>query len=78
MSDYETTRNPFRPVKCTERDLDGSTPIEGYVYFTTDTKRIFCASDGAFLPMGGNSGVYYGSREFAEHEINTSETEFIF
>lgn len=78
MSDYTLTNNPFRPVKCKERDMVGKTPVEGYVYFTTDTKKIYCASGGEFLPMGGNSGVYYGNRTFAEDEINTGETDFIF
>ena len=78
MSDYKDTNHVFRPVKCLESDLKFIDPAEGFVYFTTDTKKIFCVSHGKFLPMGGNSGIYYGSRTFAEDETNTGQTDFEF
>jgi hypothetical protein len=37
QSDY-----PFRPVRCKEADLKDRQPINGFVYFTTDTHKIFC------------------------------------
>ena len=78
MSDYKDTNQIFRPVKCLESDLKFIDPAEGFVYFTTDTKKIFCVSNGIFLPMGGNSGIYYGNRTFAEDETNTGQTDFEF
>jgi hypothetical protein len=78
MSNYTTTNRAFRPVKCNEADLQGRTAIDGYVYFAMDSKKIFCASEGDYIPMGGNSGVYYGNRTFAEDETNTGETDFVF
>ena len=78
MSNYTTTNRAFRPVKCNEADLQGRAAIDGYVYFVMDSKKIFCASEGNYIPMGGNSGVYYGNRTFAEDETNTGETDFVF
>ncbi len=72
------TRLSFKPVRCKESDLALMTPTDGYVYFTTDTQKIYCAVQNNFLPMGGNSGVYYGNRTFAENETNTGETDFVF
>jgi hypothetical protein len=72
------TRLSFKPVRCKESDLALMSPVDGYVYFTTDTQKIYCAVQNSFLPMGGNSGVYYGNRTFAESETNTGETDFIF
>lgn len=72
------TKISFKPVKCKESDLSILSPIDGYVYFTTDTQKIYCANQNKFLPMGGNSGVYYGNRTFAENETNTGETDFVF
>jgi hypothetical protein len=52
---------PFRPVKTTEERLKSLVAVNGYIYFTTDTKKIYLGgSDGKFTPMGGNSGIYYG------------------
>ena len=42
----------FRPVRCTEQQLAGKEAIEGFVYFTTDTKKIYCGTNGEYLPMG--------------------------
>ena len=72
------TKIPFKPVRCKESDLSTLSPVDGYVYFTTDTQKIYCANQNKFLPMGGNSGVYYGKRTFAENETNTGETDFVF
>lgn len=33
----EETKIPFRPVRCKESDMIKLSPIDGYVYFTTDT-----------------------------------------
>jgi hypothetical protein len=31
-------------------------------------------NEGKALPMGGNSGIYYGSRKLTEDEVNTEIT----
>lgn len=72
----------FRPVHCTEKKLFSETapitPIDGYLYFATDTKKIYLGKDDKFLPMGGNSGIYYGRRTPADGEADLEDTEFSF
>lgn len=69
----------FRPVRGEEHKIKATTPTEGFLYFSTDTKKIFMAKDGQFVPMGGNSGIYYGSRELTDEEKEDTElTTFIF
>lgn len=74
--------NVFRPVKSTEARLfsnaDPVSPQEGYLYFTTDTKKIYLGTNGEYLPMGGNSGVYYGNRIPEESEADSENTTFRF
>lgn len=51
----------FRPVKTTEKALKQREAIEGFVYFTTDSKKIYLGSEeDGYVSMGGNSGIYYG------------------
>lgn len=58
---------PFRPVKCQQSDIDGKiTPINGYLYFTLDTQKIYFGTNSEFLPMGGSSGIYYTNKTFGE------------
>ena len=64
--EYTDTAYPFRPVKCTEAALANLTAVQGYVYFATDTKKIFFGNNGEFVPMGGNSGFYYGHKAFSD------------
>ena len=68
----------FRPVRCTEKQLEGRSAVDGFVYFTTDTKKIYCGINNEFTPMGGNSGIYYGDRSFSEDETGTEQTDFTF
>lgn len=81
---YNVTNNVFRPVRCTEerlfnsKDANPISPIDGYVYFTTDTKKIYLGTNGSFLPMGGNSGIYYGQRFPEEGETDSENIDFKF
>lgn len=68
----------FRPVQGSEHDIKNSSPVEGYLYFATDTKKIYLAKEGNYLPMGGNSGIYYGNRLITEEEEILELTSFIF
>ena len=68
----------FRPVQGTEAQIKATEYQEGYVYFATDSKKIYLDANGeAKLPMGGNSGIYYGLMEL-EGEPPENQTEFEF
>ena len=64
----EETKIPFRPVKCPESALETMSPVDGYVIFTTDTRKIFMVVDGEFKMMGGSSGVFYGTKVLTDEE----------
>lgn len=63
MSNYV----PFRPYRGKEVDILNKDYNDGYVYFATDTKKIYLDANGqSKLAMGGTSGIYYGNMELAE------------
>ena len=66
MSDYNTTEQVFRPVKCTEEKLNflqTQDKIEnGYLYFTTDTKKLFLGNEHKAVQMCESKGFYYGKK----------------
>lgn len=53
----------FRPVRCLEEALSNITPLEGSLYFTLDTQKIFLAKDNALIQMCESKGFYYGIKE---------------
>lgn len=59
---------PFIPVRGTEDKIANYPNTEGYVYFSTDTKKIYLDSNGDRLSMGGNTGIYYGAVDFGTFE----------
>lgn len=64
---YTESARPFRPVRCNQSDIDDKLdPVNGYVYFTLDTQKIFYGTGSEFLPMGGSSGIYYTNKTFGE------------
>lgn len=68
----------FRPVKGTEEKIMSTEYQEGYVYFATDTKKIYLDANGeAKIPMGGTSGIYYGKMTF-DVPPEAGQTEFYF
>lgn len=70
---------PFSPVQGTEAQImEMNSYNEGYVYFATDTKKIYLDAGGrAKIPMGGNSGIYYGKMRLAETpDSNQVQFEF--
>lgn len=74
----ETTKIKFRPVRGLSADILATEYNEGYVYFATDTKKIYMDSNGqAKIPMGGNSGIYYGTMK-EDETPDTGQVEFIF
>ena len=63
----DTKKYPFRPVRCLEDDLNKKIqPTDGYIYFTLDTQKIFYGTKDEFLPMGGNSGLFYAHKTFED------------
>lgn len=64
----EETKIPFRPVKCLEEDIEKLAPIDGYVLFTTDTRKIYACIDGEYQMMGGSSGVFYANKYLTDEE----------
>ena len=78
MSDFKSTNTAFRPVRCLEEKVETLEPIEGYVLFTTDTKKIYTCIDGEYKTMGGNSGVYYANRLLTDDEKYGDETILTF
>lgn len=72
------TNISFRPVRGTESQIMNSEYHEGWVYFATDSKKIYLDANGeAKLPMGGNSGIYYGIMKMEEAPPE-NQTEFEF
>ena len=59
----KTTEYKFRPVRCTEEKLKSITPLEGSLYFTLDTKKIFLAKDKELIQMCENKGFFYGTKK---------------
>jgi hypothetical protein len=64
----------FTPVRGTEDSIFNDPLTKGYhdgwVYFATDTKKIYLDADGkSKIPMGASSsGIYYGTKETTDAE----------
>ncbi len=56
----------FTPVVGTNDRILSSPPVEGNVWFATDSKKIYYSNGETFLPMGGNSSIFYGTMELAD------------
>ena len=73
------TSDLFRPVKCVEKDIENKQSTKGFLYFTTDTKKMYLGiEDGKYLSTGGNSGIFYGSRQLSDDEKYGEEVFFSF
>lgn len=53
----------FNPVQCTEDLLAKLAPTPGYVYFTTDSKKIYLGTQEKKIPMCSATGFFYGTKE---------------
>lgn len=71
MSQYNETEKVFRPVKTTEDKINGLQTIDGYVYFTTDSKKIYLGSNGNKIPLCEAKGFFYGTKNI-EYDNNGS------
>lgn len=68
----------FRPVVGTESSILNSIPTKGYVWFAKDSKKIYYSDGDKFLPMGGNSGVFYSSADITEGDTSTDRIDFTY
>lgn len=61
----------FTPIRGTEAKILASTPTKGYVWFATDTKKIYYSDGEQFISMGGNSSIFYGRMILSETPDDT-------
>ena len=66
----------FKPVKGIDEQIQSLRYTPGAVYFATDTKKIYLDVDGMRKPMGGNSGIYYGTLKHTITDPSIVEFEF--
>ena len=79
MSEYSEVKTPFRAVRCSEKVLHTLEPIDGYVYFTTDTQKLFICRGAQIIPMCESKGFYYGAKEIEYvNSGNAPDPEVIF
>jgi hypothetical protein len=77
----ETIKNKlaFTPVKGTDEKIKKiNRHQDGYVYFSTDSKKIYMPHNDELLTMGGYSSIFYGTRNMSEAEIYGDDTDFDF
>ena len=53
----------FYPVQCSDETFKKLAPQEGYVYFVTDTKKLYLGKQNEMIPMCSTSGFFYGIKE---------------
>ena len=69
---------PFIPVRGLESNILNMDYQDGYVYYAVDTKKIYLDANGqAKVPMGGNSGFFYGNMTLDEAP-DSAQKEFDF
>lgn len=65
----------FRPAKGLEEKILAGSPVEGTLYFATDTGQIFLAENGEFIPMGGGGvSVLYANETDVKDNNNDTYT----
>ena len=52
----------FRPIQCTQKQFDALSAMEGALYFTTDTKKIYLGHKNTMIPMCEGVGLFYGTK----------------
>lgn len=65
------SNTPFRPIRGTEAKILNTPIREGYLYFATDTGKIYMDKDGIRKPMGGSgASVLYSSDNKVVDNLN--------
>ena len=63
---------PFRPVRGTEEKLLAGPVVDGYLYFASDTGKIFLGKGYDLIPMGGGGvSVLYADGEVVDNNNET-------
>lgn len=53
---------PFRPIQGSEAKINAHSIEDGYIYYATDSGKIFLDSNGKRITMGGSGvAIYYGN-----------------
>lgn len=65
----EKSNSVFRPVKTNESAMKAREPVDGLLYFAVDSHKIYLGNEEKYVPMGGNSGVFYGSKVLSEADF---------
>ena len=68
---------PFNVVKGTEASIKACRPLQGYLWFALDTRKIYYSDGTDFISMGGNSSVFYGTLTWDE-KPDSDQVEFDF
>ena len=65
----------FRPVRGTEKTIETLPITNGYVYFATDSGKMYLDKETERIQIGGGSGavIFYGNSE--EKLVEDSNTE---
>lgn len=73
-----SVNNSFHPVSGTDEKIKNTGYNEGWVYFATDSKKIYLDIDGQEkIQMGGStSGIFYGIKDISDIEQNKKNIIF--
>ena len=70
---------PFNVVKGSEASIKQCQPLQGYLWFALDTRKIYYSDGNDFISMGGNSSVFYGTLTWPEDSPpDSDQVEFDF
>ena len=65
-------RTRFRPVRGEEASILSGDPVQGFVYFATDTGKIYLGGEDEFITMGGSgASLFYASEETVRQDLLT-------
>ena len=65
-------RTRFRPVRGEEASILSDDPVQGFVYFATDTGKIYLGGEDEFITMGGSgASLFYASEETVRQDLLT-------
>lgn len=77
MPEIETKR-VFRPVMGLEENILSISPTNGFVYFATDSQKIFLGDNNEFIPMSSSKGFCYGKKEIDKVEDGSEQPKEVY
>lgn len=79
MSELNENKRIFRPVYGEEDKILELTPTNGFVYFATDSRKIYLGEDNEFIPMSSSKGYFYGNKDIILDDSGAEqESEVLF